>query len=183
MGQSWGVRLAACLFKVHKICRIVGANLRFIGALNQALPPTGDFSVTEPHALLAHEWTTLQNNHEQIERSALWIKLAAVALVLSGLALSVSGALVLFMVLLLWLQEGIVRTSQARLGARMLQLEAMVQRNEVPLAQVFQLHSVWQATRPGALGLMAEYLSHAMRPTVIYPYALLVLGILFWSIE
>jgi hypothetical protein len=139
--------------------------------------------LTNPHALLAQEWTTLQNNHEQIERGALWIKLFTTALVLLGLALAVSPALVLFLVLVLWLQEGIVRTSQARLAQRIVQVETLVRQGDVPLAQVFQLHSQWLATRPGAAGLVGEYLSHSMRPTVIYPYALLLLGILFWSVD
>ena len=62
---------------------------------------------------LQQEWNTLQNNIERYEHSALWLKLAAIALTLS--AGSLPPVLAPALLLILWLQEGIFRTSQARL--------------------------------------------------------------------
>lgn len=37
-----------------------------------------------------------------------------------------------------------------------------------------QLHSDWQASRPGGAALLLEYLKSALRPTVALPYPLLM---------
>jgi len=115
----------------------------------------------------AHEWATLQNNIEGYERLALLIKLlatlGAVQCVLFGMPWLAIAA-----VLVLWLQEGIFRTSQARLGERILRLESA---GEVA---PHQLHSEWQASRPGTVGLVVEYIRNALRPTVAFPYPLLL---------
>ena len=42
----------------------------------------------------------------------------------------------------------------------------------------FQLHTQWLAARPGAAGLLRDYISNALRPTVAYPYVVLILGLL-----
>lgn len=129
-----------------------------------------------PSSAFAAEWQCLQNNHEEYERLCLWVKLAAVVL---GLAmLWWASWLGVFVVLVLWLQEAILRTSQARLGERILRIEAALRGQAVApessVASAFQLHSEWLATRPGMAGLLREYLGHAARPTVGYPYVVLV---------
>lgn len=124
----------------------------------------------------AAEWLCLQNNHEQYERLCLWVKLAAV--VLSLAMLWGASWLGVFAVLVLWLQEAILRTSQARLGARILRIETILRApptlHESSAASAFQLHSEWLAARPGAARLLREYLGHALRPTVGYPYVVLL---------
>ena len=140
--------------------------------------------------LLGQEWMTLQNNFEQVERSALAVKLLAV--VVTGFAMTMGWDALLLGVLLalLWLQEGIVRTSQARLGQRILQLEYWIKlASTEQYAQSthsggapFQLHSEWLASRQGGSGLIAEYVRHACRPTVAYPYAVLLLLVGFLTI-
>ena len=45
------------------------------------------------------------------------------------------------------------------------------------LSAPFQLHSQWQAQRTNSLGLLREYALNACRPTVAYPYAVIVLGL------
>ncbi|WP_394791067.1 hypothetical protein [Rhodoferax sp.] len=124
---------------------------------------------------LSHEWTTLQNNYEQYERSALLVKLAAVVLCVCGFALAMPYELTGGIALLLWVQESIYRTYQSRLGERLLRVEALVQRG-APATNACQLHTEWLAGRKGSLGLLSEYLSHALRPTVAFPYAVLVLA-------
>jgi len=117
---------------------------------------------------LAHEWATLQNNIETYERQALWVKLLAIVLAaqLGWLGWPLLG---MAMVLVLWLQEAIFRTSQSRLGERILELE------QHPQTRSHQLHTAWQAKRPGTLGLVREYLAQSLRPTVAFPYPVLVL--------
>lgn len=131
-------------------------------------PPT-------PHG---HEWATLQNNHEQYEKNSLLIKLLATLFCAIGLAEGLPAALLVPTLLIFWLIEGIFRTSQSRLGERLLKLEALLRQNPPPEAGAYQFHSEWQATRPGSLGLILEYLANAARPTVAFPYPLLLIGAL-----
>lgn len=113
------------------------------------------------------EWVTLQQDHERYEASALLIKLVAVVLAALGIALAWPGLALILPLPILWLQEGILRTSQARLGARLLRIEAGG-------SDAFRLHSEWQASRPGTSGLLAEYIGHSLRPTVAFPYVVLL---------
>lgn len=122
------------------------------------------------NAGLQQEWTTLQNNIERYEHSALWLKLAAMAVQLIPLALPWQISLLL----LLWLQEGIFRTSQARLGERIVLIEQSLAAGEIDSGKACQLHSQWLAQRPGTLGLLLEYARSALRPTVAFPYPLLL---------
>lgn len=130
-------------------------------------------ALASPSALV-HEWRTLQNNHEQYERGALFIKLAALVVFTAGYVLALPYELTGGLALLLWIQESIYRTSQARLGVRIARVEKLVQ-SEAPASSACQLHTEWQAGRPGAVGLLGEYASHALRPTVAFPYAVLVI--------
>lgn len=129
-----------------------------------------------PHhtAALSHEWATLQNNYEQMERNALLVKLAAVVLCVGGYALGVSYELLGGTALLLWVQEILCRTSQARLGERIVRVEALV-KNAAPASSACQLHTEWLASRKSSGGLWGEYAVHALRPTVAFPYAVLLL--------
>jgi hypothetical protein len=131
---------------------------------------------------LTQEWVTLQNNHEQHERSALVIKLVALLLFVGSvvwphpttLLPGVFFALLCFVQGVLWLQEAILRTSQARLAERLLRIEALQRTPSSDPASALQLHSEWQASRKGTLGLLGEYARHALRPTVAFPHALLI---------
>jgi hypothetical protein len=126
-----------------------------------------------------HEWTTLQKQHEAYERSALLVKLLAVVLVAVGSWLTPTApAVVAVLVLLLWAQEAIMKTWQARLGARLLVVEAALGGQTSNEARPFQLHTQWQAARAGTVGMLLEYAKSALWPTVAFPYAvLLVLSI------
>ena len=129
-----------------------------------------------PSEPLGQEWMTLQNNHEHYERGALALKLVSVVLAFALLAVNLPAPIVACVVAALWLQEGIYRTSQSRLGARLLVLERLIRGDESGMP--FQLHTQWQAARPGVGGLLREYLSNAGRPTVAYSYVVLLLGLL-----
>lgn len=130
---------------------------------------------TEQASGLTHEWAILQHNHEQHERNSLLIKLAGVALLAASpvLALNVPASVALLLVL--WLQEAILRTFQARLGERILRIEQLLREGAAQSAAPCQLHSEWLASRPGLAGLLGEYGRNMLRPTVAFPYAVLVL--------
>ena len=124
--------------------------------------------------LLGCEWAALHRDSERCERSALWIKLAAVALSMVALSTGFDAVLAMLLLAVLWLQEAIVRTGQARLGWRLLRVEALLRQPEPVAADACQLYSEWTAARPGTVQLLGEYLSHAWRPTVAFPYAALL---------
>lgn len=137
--------------------------------------------------MLGQEWQTLQSQYEQYERGALQIKLVAVLMCVwllgGGLMSKLNLMLATVFVLLLWLQEGIFRTSQARLGERILQLEAGLRTSAQAATghTPFQLHSDWQKRRGGVLALLMEYAKNAARPTVAFPYlALLLVSVLLY---
>lgn len=113
------------------------------------------------------EWIALQHDHERYETSALLIKLVAVVLATFGISAAWPPLAMIVPVPILWLQEGILRTSQARLGARLLRIESGG-------SDAFRLHTEWQASRPGIAGLLAEYFGNALRPTVAFPYVVLL---------
>jgi hypothetical protein len=122
---------------------------------------------------LHHEWLALQAQHERYEVLALAVKLVAIA----AAALVPDPGLAIALLALLWLQDAVLKTFQARLGERLLVVEAgvkggvMAGGDAVPM----QLHSHWLATRPRGAMLLVQYLKSALRPTVALPYPLLML--------
>lgn len=124
----------------------------------------------------AREWTVLQPLYERYEWSALSIKLLTVALFGVGIAIDMPSPWLALLCLVMWLQEGIFKTYQTRLGARLLRIEQCLGGDVAAASlQAFQLHRDWAAQRVGSLGLLSEYLRSATRPTVAFPYALLLL--------
>ncbi len=130
---------------------------------------------------LGLEWVTLQNNIECYENGGLALKIVALGLTVLGLGLNFPLLLISAVVLLIWLQEGIYRTFQARLVQRIVQVEALVRQaglTDVDAApSAFQLHSEWLANRSSGPRLIREYLVSALRPTVAYPYVVVLLGL------
>lgn len=130
----------------------------------------------------AHEWAILQPLYERYEASALGIKLLTVALFSAGLVVDVLAPWLMLLCLLLWMQEAIFKTYQGRLGSRLLQLEAVLGGEAGAVStQAFQLHRDWLAQRTGPIALLLEYLRSALRPTVLFPYApLLLVALALW---
>ena len=124
---------------------------------------------------LNQEWITLQNNYEQYERSALFIKLASVAIWTIALSAGLNEILIGIVMLILWLQESIFKTYQSRLGNRILRVENLIKQNIQTEDVAFQLHSDWVGQRRGGISLIVEYLKHALKPTVAFPYVVLLL--------
>lgn len=115
--------------------------------------------------MLAQEWQRLQAQHEHYEFAALAVKGVAVGL------LAFNAAFVIPLLAVLWLQEAILKTFQSRLGARLLRVEQGLREGG---GEAMQLHSDWLASRPRGLGLLREYALSACRPTVAFPYPLLM---------
>lgn len=128
------------------------------------------------------EWTTLQQDHERHERCAIGVKLAAVALAVFCMLFTFPLELAAPLLAVVWVTEAMLRTVQGRLGARLLKIEGLIAEG-ADAGAAFRLHREWQAGRPGALGLLAEYASAALKPTVAFPHALLLLMLfaLAWS--
>jgi hypothetical protein len=124
---------------------------------------------------LAQEWQTLQNNYEQYETTVLTVKLLAVVLCAIGWWLA-APTIVAILTIVLWLQEAILKTFQSRLGVRLLRVESALKQNSSS-EHGFQLHTDWLASRPSALGLLREYILSAAKPTVAFPYAVLLVAI------
>jgi hypothetical protein len=131
-------------------------------------------------AALQQEWTTLQNNYEQAEKSCLHIKLVALAIFALAYFVEFNFLVLAALILIFWLQEGICKTFQNRLGARILRVEALLQSDAVS-GNAFQLHSEWTAKRVRGVASIGEYVGAALRPTVAFPYAgLLLIALVGW---
>lgn len=138
-----------------------------------AIAPESSMSLPEVSPLQS-EWIALQHDHEAHERTAVAIKVTAV--VLCGLATWIAMPLVasIPLLLVLWAIEAVARTVQARLGDRLLRLETLIA-DAAPDSAAFRLHCEWLAGRPGLTGLLREYARAAIRPTVAFPYAPLLI--------
>jgi len=121
---------------------------------------------------LEREWMVLQGNIEQHERNALVVKLVAVFLFTAAVLFSLAGELTAWLIAILWIQEAMLRTFQARIGTRILRIEEMLRG---AAGQAMQLHTDWIANRRGLAGMVFEYAASAIRPTVAFPYAVLLL--------
>jgi tripartite-type tricarboxylate transporter receptor subunit TctC len=56
-----------------------------------------------------------------------------------------------------------------------LAIVGLIAQGSPPAGAAFQLHSGWVARRAGSKGLLAEYAASAARPTVAFPYAVLLI--------
>jgi hypothetical protein len=119
------------------------------------------------------EWCLLQNQFDSYEKHSLYIKLLSVAVLLMA---DMSGGVSIFVVLLLmvlWLQDAIWKTFQSRIEIRLLQIEKYI--SEESETSVFQFNSEFHKVRLGGLSLVNEYIRQSIRPTVAFPYVVLIL--------
>lgn len=124
---------------------------------------------------LKNEWAILHGDIERYERFSLIIKLFSV--LISGLcaAYYVAAWFSVILIFVLWLQDGIWKTFQKRMEARILFIEKALRTNADENSEAFQFYSQWEDNRNGVIGLVKEYLSNSAKPTVAYPYVVLVL--------
>ncbi len=137
----------------------------------------------EIQATLEREWQSLHNHYEQSERLALVIKLLAIVLCLIGFITSQSPLLMVLLLLVLWLQESIWKTFQFRSEQRLIELEQAWHNNEQNLLEgkelrtdsALCLYRQWAESQGGIKARLVEYFSNAIRPTIAYPYVLLII--------
>lgn len=126
---------------------------------------------------LASEWSLLQKQFDSYEKYSLLIKLSSIGVLATAYFTNHLSVFVLLLLLILWLQDAIWKTFQARIDARLLQLEDYLS-NEHSLENrdglAFQFNSLYAQNRPGSVGLLKEYLSQSLRPTVAFPHILLI---------
>lgn len=127
-----------------------------------------------PNALI-NEWNVLQTQSDSYEKHSLYIKLLAITLSAGAALLAQANLYIAIILAILWLQDAIWKTFQARISDRLIKVETALQdtisANNLPPCQ---LNSEWLAQRSGFMGLIKEYLCQAARPTVAYPYILLI---------
>jgi hypothetical protein len=132
---------------------------------------------------LAREWSVLQIQCDAYERYSLLIKLFSIGL---AAVAYFQGMLSLFfsaLLLVLWFQDAIWKTFQSRTEVRILQLEGLLAMNpqaESEEGLAYQFNSLYAKSRPNTIGLIKEYSRHALRPTVAFPYIVLLLMIVGW---
>ena len=118
------------------------------------------------------EWKTLQQAYDKYEFGSLAIKLLAVILAFVGLITNIQVCLLLAVIAILWLQDGIWKTFQSRFEVRLLEIESTVASGEV-VKPAF--NTEWLKQRPGVVGLVKAYICNSLKPTVMYPYVVLML--------
>lgn len=119
------------------------------------------------------EWCLLQNQFDSYEKHSLYIKLLSVIVLLAA---EISDAVSIFVVLILvvlWFQDAIWKTFQSRIEPRLLQLEKHI--SEKSEESAFQYNSEYQRVRVSGLSLINEYVRQSIRPTVAFPYIVLIL--------
>lgn len=121
------------------------------------------------------EWAILHGDIEKYERFSLIIKLFSVLIFALSVAFSINTLIAVSTMLILWLQDGIWKTFQNRLEARILIIEKGIESHANENNLAFQLYSEWQQKRSGILNLIKEYLFSSLKPTVAYPYIVLVI--------
>ena len=128
-----------------------------------------------------NEWAIIHGDIERYERFSLGVKLFSVLISVLCIVHQVDLRFAIAIILVLWLQDGIWKTFQQRSETRILFIEDMLRNEAVANNQAFQFHSQWKDSRQGVAGLIKEYLLNSAKPTVAYPYALLVLLVSFFS--
>lgn len=122
-----------------------------------------------------NEWAIIHGDIEKYEIFSLIIKLFSVLVSVLSIAYIPDMKLGLSLILVLWLQDGIWKTFQKRLNTRIVFIEKQLQDKPDENSIAFQLYSQWEDSRQGVTGLIQEYLLSAAKPTVAYPYVILVL--------
>lgn len=128
---------------------------------------------------LQREWEVLHGDTEKYERYSLLIKLCAIISAVFLAIFSVNIIFSLIIVMVFWGQDAIWKTFQSRLGDRLHIVEKAITSGTGALLPTCQLYSEWAKNKPAASGLIKSYLLHSLKPTVCYPYGVLLLMLLY----
>jgi hypothetical protein len=121
-----------------------------------------------------NEWSIIHGDIEKYERFSLIIKLFSVLISALSMAYISNIWFTESLILVLWLQDGIWKTFQKRLETRIVFIEEHLQEKANKSSMAFQLYSQWEDKRQGVVGLIKEYIFNSAKPTVAYPYVILV---------
>ena len=121
------------------------------------------------------EWAIIHGDIEKYEKISLIIKLASVFASLLCVAYTINEWLSITFILVLWMQDAIWKTFQKRMETRIIFIEQELKTKPDKDSNAFQLYSQWGEQRQGVSGLIKEYILSAAKPTVAYPYALLII--------
>ncbi len=120
-----------------------------------------------------NEWQVLQNQYFEYEKYSLLVKLLSIVFTVLFTVWGIPFWMIESIIAVLWMQDAIWKTFQTRTGKRILSIEQLIATNlEQPS---HQFHSEWLENRTNGTQLIFEYLKHALKPTVAYPYALLIM--------
>ena len=121
---------------------------------------------------LKQEWHSLHNSYEHSETLALLIKLVALLVFLFGVSFY-NSPIIPLLIAMLWLQEAIWKTLQGRTEQRLIAIEKA--RAESDESAVLCYYSNWNNAQRSLKQLLLEYFSNALRPTIAYPYIILMI--------
>lgn len=135
---------------------------------------------------LSNEWMLLQNQYDSYEKYSLMIKLVAMVVFCCAHISEKIGWIVLIVLAIFWLQDAIWKTFQARIELRLLTVEEALSDDSESTSMhlvAYQFNREFLSKRPTQFGLIKEYLLQALRPTVAFPYcvliALLIIGVMY----
>ena len=118
------------------------------------------------------EWSLLQNQFDSYEKHSLYIKLTSIFILFATQVTITNTIYVLFLLIVLWLQDAIWKTFQSRIETRLLQIEMHIA--QASKEGAFQFNSEYQKVRFSGMSLIKEYACQALRPTVAFPHAVLI---------
>ncbi len=121
---------------------------------------------------LVQEWTVLQNQYDSYEKYSLLIKLISIIIFSGAILFSKPSIPLLIIMAILWLQDAIWKTFQSRIEPRLLKIECQLIEEEPTIA--CQFNQQYLKYKSGIMGMIKEYLSQAVRPTIAYPYIILI---------
>ncbi len=122
------------------------------------------------------EWSLLQEQFESYEKHSLYIKLVSIIVLLSTEIAGVRNIFIILILAVLWLQDSIWKTFQSRIEPRLIQIEKCISGGVSEGA--FQFNSEYLRVRLNGPALIREYVCQAIRPTVAFPHAALILILL-----
>jgi len=136
-------------------------------------------------SILQSEWITLQTQFDSYEKCSLAIKMLSVLLSCSLIFAADAGIWTLFIVAILWLQDGIWKTFQNRMGQRLEIIEQAIQDNLMATQDQntkigMQFNLAWSQKRQGVIGLLGEYVKQSLKPTVVYPHGVLIVWVIVY---
>jgi hypothetical protein len=134
---------------------------------------------------LESEWSVLQQEYDSYEKQSLWLKLISISLLALTISFGQLNISYIIVILVFWLQDAIWKTYQARIENRLLTIETGLQNkagssgeNNLQLNSqtiiAFQYNTQFAQKRPSTVGLIFEYTKQAIRPTMIFPHAVLL---------